>query len=117
MRILRAIQTAVLIFVAILTGVVCSQSLNGQTTEKPAGLVDVVRYWNEAVSTIEPEDQNFRELLESYRRNPPGRVLLTPDVRAEQKKRRLRLIESIVASHEERIRALRRLAKAEEASQ
>lgn len=73
--------------------------------------------WNEAVATIEPEDQKFRELLDSYKRNPPGRVLLTPDVRAEQRKRRLKLIAEIIDSHETRIQAMKRLAKAEEASQ
>lgn len=116
MRTLRFFQTAVLILVAILTGVVCAQSVNGQQpNDTPAQ--EIVRSWNDAVSTIEIEDQNFRELLDSFRRTPPGRVLLTPDVRAAQKKRRLRLISEIIASHEERIRAMRRLAKAEEASE
>jgi len=79
--------------------------------------IETVRSWNDAVSTIELEDQNFRELLDSYKRNPPGRVLLTPDVRAAQRRRRLRLIAEIIDSHEKRIRAMRRLAKAEETSQ
>jgi hypothetical protein len=77
--------------------------------------VGIVRSWNEAVSTLEPEDQNFHELLDSYQRNPPGRVLLTADLRAEQRKRRLRLIAEIVASHERRIKAMTALAKYEEA--
>ena len=84
-----------------------------QKPEEPAA--GIVQSWNEAVSTLELEDQNFHELLDSYKRNPPGRVLLTEDVRAAQQKRRLRLIASIVASHEERIRAMQRLAKFEEA--
>lgn len=77
----------------------------------------VVSSWNSAVGTIETEDADFRELLESYQRNPPGRVLLAPDLRASQKKRRLALCARIIASHEERIRALKELAKFENASQ
>jgi len=76
----------------------------------------VVTSWNAAVGSIEAEDSKFRELLDSYQRNPPGRVLVVPDVRAEQKKRRLRLISEIISSHEERIRTLRDLAKFEQAS-
>lgn len=118
MRTLRFIQAAVLILVAIITVVVCTQPVNGEATDATdAPAQEIVRSWNDAVSTIGIEDQNFRELLESLKRNPPGRVLLTPDVRAAQKKRRLQLIAEIIASHEERIRAMRRLAKAEEASE
>lgn len=118
MRILRAFQSAVLVFVAILTGVVCFQPLDGAQAQAPrdANADEIVRSWNEAVSTIELEDQNLRELLESYKRNPPGLVVLTPDARAAQKARRLDLCARIIASSEERIRAMQRLAKAEEAS-
>ncbi len=112
MRSLRLIQTAILIALGLLC---LAATARAQQPTRPE--TDVIRSWNEAVSTIELDDQNFRELLDSYKRNPPGRVLLTADVRQEQKKRRLRLIAQIIASHEERIRAMRRLAKAEEASQ
>ncbi len=111
LRPLRLIQTALLVAI----GVLClAVSIRGQ---QPKAAVDVVRSWNEAVATIEPENEMFRELFDSYKRNPPARVVLAPDVRAAQKKRRLSLIAGIIDIHEERIRAMRRLAKAEEASQ
>lgn len=77
----------------------------------------IVRAWNEAVATIEPEDQLFQELLASLKRNPPGRVVLAPDVRAAQRKRRLALLRQIIALHEARIAHLRQLAKFEEKAQ
>jgi hypothetical protein len=113
LRSLRLIQTAVLIAVGLLCFFVAARAQQPEI----AAANEVIHSWNEAISSIEPEDQKFRELFETYKRNPPGRVLLTPDVRTEQKKHRIRLINEIVASHEERIRSLRRLAKAEEASQ
>lgn len=112
MRTLRLIQTAILVAL----GMLClATTVRGQQPDPAAG--KVIRSWNEAIATIPAEDAAFQELLASFKRNPPGRVLLAPDVRHEQKKRRLRLINEIIASHEERIRALRRLAKAEEESQ
>jgi hypothetical protein len=89
-------------------------SLAGSANVEPAA-ASVIRSWNAAVTSIEPEDQNFRELLDSYKRNPPGRVVLTPDVRASQKQRRLALIGAIVKSHQQRIRDLQDLATAEAA--
>ena len=111
MRSLRLIQTAILIVVALLC-----LAISARAQKPDANAVETVNSWNAAVSTLEIEGQNFGELLDSFKRNPPGRVLLTDDVRAAQRKRRLALIAEIIASHEERIRALRRLAKAEEES-
>lgn len=73
----------------------------------------VIHSWNAAVETLDEENKNFTDLETSYIHNPPGRVVLAPDVRAEQKKTRLRLIDAIIASHEERVRKLRDLAKYE----
>jgi hypothetical protein len=94
---------------------VLAPAVSTSTDLKPEA--GIVKSWNSAVDTIEAEDANFRELLDSYKRNPPGRVLLTPDVRAEQKRRRLKLIDSIIQSHQNRISDLRDLRKYEEASQ
>ena len=77
----------------------------------------VIRSWNKAFSTLETENTNLQELSDSYERNPPGKVLLTPDVRAAQKKRRLELIDAVINSHDERIPHLRNLRQFEEASQ
>ena len=115
MQILRCLQTAVLFFVAILAATVCSQPLYGQTPDK-ANADAIVRSWNEAVETIGAEDEKFRELLESLKRNPPGRVVLTPEVRAAQRKRRQQLIAEIIASHEQRVKKLRELARHEQAA-
>lgn len=80
-----------------------------------AAAIDIVRSWNAAGLTLGEEDANFHELLDSYKLNPPGKVILTPDVRAEQRKRRLNLIGAIVESHQQRIVDLQQLAKAEAA--
>jgi hypothetical protein len=86
--------------------------------QRPGGpAAGVIRSWNAAIETIESETRNFLELSNSYTRNPPGRVLLAPDVRAAQKKRRLELINAIIDSHQDRIKQLRELRKYEEASQ
>lgn len=114
LRTLRAFQTAILIFVALMIGVVCVPPVNGQTPSH-ASAEGVVSSWNAAVSTIGTEDQKWMELFNSLRRNPPGRVLLTPDVRAAQRKRRLALIQEIIDFENDRIRRLRELAKFEEA--
>jgi hypothetical protein len=111
LRILRLIETALLVAIAVLCLSITTRAQQPGSPER--GVIDS---WNAAVSTLDIEDAKWREIFDSLKRNPPGLVVLTPDVRASQKKRRLSLIEEIIAAEEERIRALRQFAKFEGSS-
>ncbi|MEP6743828.1 MAG: hypothetical protein ABJB61_15130 [bacterium] len=117
---LRTSQLSTLALLAIIIGLAIGTLIarvpdaNEQNQKAAEG---VVRSWNAAVETFDAEDGNLHELLDSYKRNPPGRVLLTPDVRAAQKQRRLKLIEEIIRFHQARVERLRELASYEQALQ
>jgi hypothetical protein len=73
--------------------------------------------WNAVVDNVKAEDEKLLDLYNSLNKYRPGRVVLPPDVRAEQKRNRIKLIREIIAHDQERIRELDKLARAEEASQ
>lgn len=109
-----ALALTVLIISGLGIGTLAARNPLDDPNENARGVVSA---WNAAVETLELEDANFRELLETYKLNPPGRVLLPPDVRAAQKKRRPELVDRIIGSHQDRIRRLRDLRRFEERSQ
>jgi hypothetical protein len=78
---------------------------------------DLLTAWNAIVDNVNREDPKLLELNNSLAKYRPGKVILAPDFRAEQKRSRIPLIDSIIADDRERIQELEKLKKAEEASQ
>ena len=80
---------------------------------------EILEAWNAIVVNVQSEDEKLLtlyKLLVRERDARTGRVVFAPDVRAEQKRNRIRLIQEIIAQDQERIRELERLAKAEKAA-
>jgi hypothetical protein len=110
----RKLESLILALIFALCILLPARIANGGGT--PADSVDA---WNAIVANVKSEDEKLLALYKSLSRENDvrsGRVVFAPDVRAEQKRNRLRLIQEIIAHDQERIRELERLAKAEGAA-
>jgi hypothetical protein len=83
------IRNALRLLVAGLVLVLAQLAFSHTTNTTPEN--DVVVAWNAIVENVKAEDERLTALYESLNRYRPGRILLTPELRAEQKRRPLEI--------------------------